>query len=45
MDRLVRLQNAAIRLSLDGPKVIDIKSTMTQAVKLGVFKTESSPKH
>ena len=31
-------QNAAIRLSLKGPKVIDIKATMAQAVKLGIFK-------
>ncbi len=31
-------QNAAVRLSLEGPKVIDIKAAMAQAVKKGVFK-------
>jgi len=32
-------QNASVRLSLEGPKVIDIKAAMAQAVKKGVFKT------
>lgn len=31
-------QDAAVRLSLDGPKVIDIKAAMAQAAKKGVFK-------
>ena len=31
-------QKASIRLSLDGPKVVDIPAVMSQAAQKGVFK-------